>query len=217
MFISPTLFWLDKSHSISSFFGLIMYECNEMISIICRSHWEYCGISVYPSSLLCWSSEMHLYSSRRLSDPELMDTLFQRCCCELESIFPSLHSNSISVSPFWKPFVLLTLHGKFLVSPADTAHFLLFSSISKGGSRKTPSGRVAESRRYRRKTSVRCSNLRRRLLAWTRSSSQVPGAQHPPLNCCFLPAHSAGDWEFIVLCLEELIHEFINSAINGSV
>uniref|UniRef100_A0A8C1YQB7 Eukaryotic translation initiation factor 3 subunit H n=1 Tax=Cyprinus carpio TaxID=7962 RepID=A0A8C1YQB7_CYPCA len=67
--------------------------------------------------------------------------------------------------------LLLDLQEKSTV--ADKHELLnLSSSISKGGSRKTPSGRVVESLRYRKKTSVRCSNLRRRLHAWTRSSSQ---------------------------------------------
>ncbi len=107
----------------------------------------------------------------------------------------------LSLVPFWfsfhlwKVFVLLMLFGTLQVLPWKVssfsfAHFLLFSSsISKGGSRKTPSGRVAESLRYRKKTSVRCSNLRRRLHAWTRSSSQVPGgsttAVQPQLNAFF--------------------------------
>lgn len=116
--------------------------------------------------------------------------LCQRCCWELQSFIPFWFSFHL-----WKPFVLLMLLGSLQVLPWEVssfslAYFLLFSSsISKGGSRKTPSGRVAESLRYQKKTSVRCSNLRRRLRAWTRSSSQVPGgstaAVHPQLNAFF--------------------------------
>lgn len=138
---------------------------------------------------LCWSSEMHLYSSRRLTDTLNSWILYSSGVVGKWNL--SFHL-SIQILFLFYPFENLLscwcclgrskfLHGKFLVSTVP-AHFLLFSassSISKGGSRKTPSGRVAESRRYRRKTSVRCSNLRRRLLAWTRSSSQVPGAQRP--------------------------------------
>lgn len=163
-----------------------------IISIIWRSHWNSVESLNIPPSLLT-PVLIHRNASvfQQTSDwhPELV-VLYSSGVVGNWNL--SFHHSIQILFPF-HPFENLLscwrcsgrskfLHGKFLVSTVDTAHFLLFSassSISKGGSRKTPSGRVAESRRYRRKTSVRCSNLRRRLLAWTRSSSQVPGAQRP--------------------------------------